>query len=68
MFSKDEATEERIAAYLAALEEEASQYEAGLAAAQAGGDEPRVAKLDRRLKGVKDEIARVKKVKPKGSK
>lgn len=64
MFSSQEATKERIDAYLGALEEEAVQYEAGLDAAKAGGDEKRVEKLDRRLKGVKAEIDRVKKIKP----
>lgn len=68
MFTKDEATQERIASYVAALEEEASQYEAGLSAAKAGGDEKRVEKLERRLEGVKAELERVKKLKPKGRK
>lgn len=68
MFSSQEATKERIDAYLGALEEEAAQYAAGLDAAKAGDDAERVAKLDRRLKGVKAEIDRVKKIKPKGKK
>lgn len=68
MFSKDEATKERIDAYITALNEEAEQYAAGLEAAKSGGDEERVAKLERRLKGVQEELKRVKSIKPKGKK
>jgi hypothetical protein len=65
-FTAEEATKERVDAYVAALEREREGYVFRLKALKEGKSE-RLAKevLDARVKAVDQELARVKKIKPK---
>jgi outer membrane protein TolC len=71
MFSNDEASRERAAAYASALKEERISYERRIAALEAGvSDNERLSneQLEARIKGVDAELKRVEKLKPKGGK
>ena len=63
MFTDEEATEERIDSYLAALDQEKEQLTVALAQAKAADDAPRTKKLERRVKDNAAEIARVEALK-----
>lgn len=68
MFTAEETTKERVAAYVAALEQEKKGYAARLAALADGHtDRLSADQLNARAKGVDDELARMKKLKPKDS-
>ncbi len=62
MFTAEEATKERVDAYLAALENEQGQLAQALAQEKAAGNSDRVKRLEQRGKANADEIARVKKL------
>jgi hypothetical protein len=65
MFTAEEATKERVDAYVGALEHELEGYEARLKSLAEGTKERLDKKqLDALVAGVKAEIARVKKLKP----
>lgn len=64
MFTKAEATAERISAYQEALENEKQQLELAHAQENAAGNSARVDRLEQRLKANAAELARVKKLKP----
>lgn len=67
MFMKEEASKERISSYSAALKSEVEGYEARIARAEAGHQEPlSVEQLKLRVAGCKAELARVGKLKSKG--
>lgn len=65
MFTKEEATKERIAANVAALEREREGYDARIRGVEAGHDDRlSIDTLKVRIKDVDAEIARLKKLKP----
>lgn len=68
MYTTEEATSERVAAYLGALEDEKTQLALGLTQAKDAEDDKRVLKLEKRIKANAAEIARVKKDAGKESK
>lgn len=59
MFTKEEATGERVSGYVAALELELSGYEQKLAAAKSSGDTDAAKAAEKRIAGVKAELSRV---------
>lgn len=65
MFTKDEATSERVAVYRDALEQEHGALEQALEQEKAAGNEARVARLEQRLKANAAERLRVGKLRPK---
>src|ERR1700752_1136 len=59
MYSTKEATKERVAAYLEALEAEKDQLDVAIEQSKASGDSKRIKRLEQRLEANAAEIARV---------